>query len=94
MQTIYKKIPVGILGATGMVGQKFVELLSHHPWFEIVALAASERSQGKQYGEAMRWMMPTSLSPCLASLTVQPCSPPLSCRVLFSGLDSDRKSVV
>lgn len=88
MHTINKKIPVGILGATGMVGQKFVELLSHHPWFEIVALAASERSQGKKYGEAMRWMMPTSLSPALASLTVQPCSPSLPCRVVFSGLDS------
>lgn len=84
-----KKIPIGILGATGMVGQKFVELLSNHPWFEIVALAASERSQGKKYGEAMRWMMPASLSHYLADMIVQPCIPTLPCKVVFSGLDSD-----
>lgn len=82
------KIPVGILGATGMVGQKFVELLSDHPWFEIVALAASERSQSKKYGEAMKWMMASSLSPRLANLLVEPCLPNLPCRIVFSGLDS------
>jgi aspartate-semialdehyde dehydrogenase len=83
------KIPVGILGATGMVGQKFLELLSDHPWFEIVALAASERSQNKKYKEAMRWMMPNSLPPHLADMVVQPCIPDLPCQVVFSGLDSD-----
>ena len=83
-----KKIPVGILGATGMVGQKFVELLAHHPWFEIVALAASERSQGKAYGEAMRWMMNTPLPPKIASMPVSACETTLPCRVVFSGLDS------
>lgn len=83
-----KKIPVAILGATGMVGQKFVELLSNHPWFTIVAVAASERSQGKKYGEAMRWMMQTPLSPRIAQMDVLPCSPDLSCQIVFSGLDS------
>ena len=49
------RIPVSILGATGTVGQKFVKLLDGHPWFEIVALAASEQSAGKPYGEVVRW---------------------------------------
>lgn len=84
-----KKIPVGILGATGMVGQKFVELLSDHPWFEIVALTASERSQGKKYGEAMKWMMASPLPPRLANFPVLPSLPNLPCQVVFSGLDSE-----
>jgi aspartate-semialdehyde dehydrogenase len=82
------KIPVGILGATGMVGQKFVELLSNHPWFEIVALAASERSEGKKYGEAIRWMMAAPLPPDLFNTTIQPCHPNLPCKIVFSGLDA------
>lgn len=83
-----KKIPVAILGATGMVGQKFVELLAYHPWFEIIALTASERSQGKSYDTAMQWMMPTPLSPDCAKMIVQPCHPNLACKIVFSGLDS------
>lgn len=83
-----KKIPVGILGATGMVGQKFVELLSNHPWFEIAALAASERSHGKKYGEAARWLMSSQLDPKIAEMPVQTCQPNLPCQVVFSGLDS------
>lgn len=83
-----QKISVGILGATGMVGQKFVELLSTHPWFEIVALAASDRSVGKRYGDAMRWSMATSLSQKISDMPVVPCQPNLPCKVVFSGLDS------
>jgi len=45
-----KKIPVGVLAATGSVGQRFIQLLDNHPWFEVVALSASERSQGRKYG--------------------------------------------
>lgn len=71
-----------------MVGQKFVELLSCHPWFEIVALAASDRSVGKSYGDAMKWAMPTSLPQALAEMPVVPCLPGLSCQIVFSGLDS------
>lgn len=88
MSHLRKKIPVAILGATGMVGQKFVELLSNHPWFEIVALAASERSQNKKYGEAMQWMMSSPLSSQIANMIVQPCLPSFPCQVIFSGLDS------
>lgn len=83
-----KKISVGILGATGMVGQKFVELLSSHPWFEIVALAASDRSIGKRYGDAMKWSMPSTLSQKFADMPVVACRPDLPCHVVFSGLDS------
>lgn len=84
-----KKIYVGILGATGMVGQKFVELLLNHPFFEIIALAASERSQNKRYGEATQWMMPTPLPQKIAEMIVQPCLPNLPCKIIFSGLDSN-----
>ncbi|HEX9115684.1 MAG TPA: aspartate-semialdehyde dehydrogenase, partial [Anaerolineae bacterium] len=52
-----EKIKVGILGATGAVGQRFIQLLSGHPWFEIAALTASERSIGKRYGQAARWLL-------------------------------------
>lgn len=83
-----KKIPVGILGATGMVGQKFVELLSTHPWFEIAALAASDRSVGKRYGDAMKWSMPITLPQKIAEMPVLACLPNLPCKVVFSGLDS------
>ena len=53
------KIPVGILGATGIVGQRFVQMLEHHPWFEIAWLAASDRSEGRPYAEAARWKLKT-----------------------------------
>src|ERR1700733_7234242 len=88
MENTMKKISVGILGATGMVGQKFIELLSSHPWFEITALAASDRSIGKRYGEAMTWSMPISLPQKIADMPVVACRPDLPCNVVFSGLDS------
>jgi aspartate-semialdehyde dehydrogenase len=88
MQSMDKKIPVAILGATGMVGQKFVELLSAHPWFKIVGLAASERSSGQKYSSAMRWMMTTPLPKEFAEMTISPCLPELPCQIVFSGLDS------
>ena len=50
-------IPVAILGATGSVGQRFVSLLDNHPWFKVVALAASDRSVGQPYGKACRWVL-------------------------------------
>ena len=84
-----KKIPVGILGATGSVGQKFVELLQDHPWFQITALAASERSAGKEYGDCVQWILSTPLSLEIAGMEVQPCAPRLDCRIVFSGLDSN-----
>lgn len=82
------KVPVAILGATGCVGQKFVEMLAHHPWFEIIALAASERSAGKSYGEAVNWLMPTPLPFHLADMQISSCLPEFDCQLVFSGLDA------
>ena len=71
-----EKLKAGIVGATGMVGQRFVSLLADHPWFQVVTVAASARSAGKPYGEAVggRWVMRTPLSPSIAALTVKDAS--------------------
>ena len=82
------KIPVGILGATGSVGQQFIHLLRNHPFFEITALAASERSAGKPYREAVTWFLPTPMPDFVEAMTVQTCEPNLPCRIVFSGLDA------
>jgi len=82
------KVPVAILGATGAVGQRFVELLAHHPWFEVVAVAASEKSIGKPYHSAVNWLMSTPLPPEIGKLEVKPCEPNFHCKLVFSGLDS------
>jgi aspartate-semialdehyde dehydrogenase len=84
---------VGILGATGMVGQRFIQLLSNHPWFEIAWLAASDRSAGKTYGEACRWKLDTPLPKKIADMVVQPNVPEL-CegelpKIIFAALDAD-----
>lgn len=83
-----EKVPVAILGATGSVGQRFVELLAHHPWFEVIAVAASERSAGKRYAEAVNWHMPTPLPSHIANMQIMPCLPKMSCPLVFSGLAS------
>lgn len=82
------KLNVGILGATGAVGQKFVRLLEDHPWFTITAVAASERSAGKRYRDAAHWIEPTPLPDSVADLEVQLCEAGLDCDLVFSGLDS------
>ena len=81
-------IPVGVLGATGTVGQRFIQLLSGHPWFEITALAASGRSGGQRYAEACHWLLPTEMPGSVSSLVVQPIEPGLACRLVFSALPS------
>lgn len=83
-----KKIAVGILGATGSVGQKFIELLNGHPWFEITELGASHRSAGKTYKEAANWFQASQLPENIAGMVVKECKPPLNCRIVFSGLDA------
>lgn len=83
-----KKIPVGVLGATGAVGQKFVLLLAEHPWFEIAELAASERSSGRPYEEVVNWKQPLPLPDGVRRMVVKACEPTLNCKVVFSGLDS------
>jgi aspartate-semialdehyde dehydrogenase len=82
------KIPVGVLGATGAVGQRFIQLLASHPWFEITALAASERSVGKPYVEACHWMQSTPMPESVRDIIVQPTEPGLNCRVVFASLPS------
>lgn len=82
------KIKVGILGATGSVGQKFIELLKDHPWFEIAELGASERSAGKKYSTAANWIMKTPLAKEVAELEVKKCIPNYEAKLIFSGLDS------
>src|SRR4051812_36877737 len=80
---------VGILGATGMVGQRFMQLLENHPQFEITAVAASDRSQGKTYGEACTWRLNGEMPRAVRSLPVQPPAPPLDCDLVFSSLPGD-----
>ena len=83
------RIPVAVLGATGTVGQKFVRLLADHPWFELVAVAASGQSAGRSYGEVVRWRETVPLPSRIADFVVQRCAPPLDARVVFSALDAE-----
>ena len=82
------EIKVGVLGATGAVGQRFVQLLEDHPWFRITAVAASERSAGKPYGEAVTWRLDSPVPEAVRALPVALCEPGLDCDLVFSGLDS------
>lgn len=83
------EIRVGILGATGTVGQRFIALLERHPQFVVTALAASDRSQGKRYGEACAWRLPGEMPAGVRALVVQAPQPPLDCDVVFSSLPAD-----
>lgn len=83
------KIRVGILGATGMVGQRLVQLLAHHPWFEISALAASERSVGMPYGEACHWVVSEEMPNFAKEMVVQESKPGLDCQLVFSTLPAE-----
>lgn len=84
-----RKIPVGVLGATGAVGQMFIRLLADHPWFEVTAVAASERSAGKRYRDAAHWLS-GDLPARVGDLVVTLCEPSaVDTPVVFSALDSD-----
>ena len=83
------KIRVGILGATGMVGQHLIQFLQGHPWFEITALAASDHSEGRRYDEVCRWVISPEIPASVRDMTVQACEPGLDCDLVFSGLPSD-----
>ena len=87
--SLQAKIPVGILGATGTVGQRFIQLLADHPWFEIAALAASDRSAGKPYAQACHWLQSAPIPDPIGAMEVQPLEADLDCRVVFSALPSD-----
>ncbi len=85
MQT---RIEVGILGATGMVGQHFIKFLQGHPWFDLKWLGASDRSAGKKYKDAMTWHLPGGVPATVADLTVEDCQPGNAPRLLFSAMDA------
>lgn len=80
---------VGILGATGMVGQRFIQLLEKHPWFEVAWLAASDRSSGKSYSEAARWKLETPIPAAVAEMKVSPAVPQGAPKIIFAALDAD-----
>jgi aspartate-semialdehyde dehydrogenase len=81
-------IPVGILGATGMVGQQFIALLAGHPWFKVDWLGASHRSEGKAFRDAAAWRLPNPLPDEIAARTVDAATPGRAPKLVFSGLDS------
>ena len=83
-----KKWRAGVLGATGLVGQRLVKLLAGHPWFELTEVAASERSSGRSYGEAVRWHLDGPIPEAARSLVVKSLDPSLDCDFVFSALDS------
>jgi aspartate-semialdehyde dehydrogenase len=85
MQT---KIPVGILGATGIVGQRFIQMLEHHPWFEVAWLAASDRSEGREYADAARWRLKTAIPSQVAKMRVSPAKPEGAPTIIFAALDA------
>ena len=82
------KYPIGILGATGMVGQRFIQLLERHPWFEVAWLAASDRSSGKKYGDAAKWRLDTPLPERIANMTVAPAEAAGAPKIIFAALDA------
>ena len=81
-----QKLRVGILGATGTVGQRFIQLLADHPQFEVTALAASDRSQGKLYAEACAWRLAGEMPGYVRGMLVEAPRPPLDCELVFSSL--------
>jgi aspartate-semialdehyde dehydrogenase len=81
-------VPVGILGATGMVGQQFIALLANHPWFHVEWLGASQRSEGRAYRDAAAWRLPNRPPDDVSNRTVEAATPGRAPRLVFSGLDS------
>src|SRR3989440_2432499 len=84
-----EKLRAGILGATGVVGQRFIQLLEDHPQFEVTALAASDRSAGKTYAEACTWRLPGNMPERVKQIVVLPPAPPLDCDLIFSSLPGE-----
>ena len=83
-----KKLRAGVLGATGLVGQRIVNLLADHPWFELTEVAASERSSGKTYADAVRWHLDVPIPDAARDLVIRSLDPSLDCDFVFSALDS------
>ncbi len=89
MMSPQNKTSVGILGATGIVGQRFIQMLENHPWFEVGWVAASERSEGKLYGEAVRWRLKSDLPAKIAGMQLSPATSANGApKVIFAALDA------
>jgi aspartate-semialdehyde dehydrogenase len=84
-----QRIPVAILGATGLVGQRLVQMLADHPWFDVRVLAASDNSVGKKYVQAARWHLGSDMPAYAREMFVQPCNPNTETPLAFSALPSD-----
>jgi aspartate-semialdehyde dehydrogenase len=84
-----RKLPVAILGATGTVGQRMIQLLANHPWFEIAALTGSDRTVGRPYGELVHWKLDDAPPPEVARMVVQPSDTPLDVALALSALPTD-----
>ncbi|OUJ19007.1 Aspartate-semialdehyde dehydrogenase Acd [Methanonatronarchaeum thermophilum] len=82
-------LDVGVIGATGMVGQRFISLLTDHPWFNLTALAASERSAGKKYSEAANWVLDTEMPESVRDIEVVETQPGFEADIIFSALPSN-----
>lgn len=80
---------IGILGATGIVGQRVIHMLRDHPYFEVTALAASDRSEGKTFVDACSWRLPFEMPENVKSIKLRPCTPPLDCDIVIASLPSD-----
>jgi aspartate-semialdehyde dehydrogenase len=80
---------VGILGATGTVGQRLIQMLRQHPFFEVTALAASDRSEGKRFAEVCSWKLPSEMPEAVKEIKVYGCKPPLDCDLVIASLPSD-----
>src|SRR5216683_6523636 len=89
--SIQQRIPVAVLGATGMVGQRFIELLQNHPWFDLVGLAASEQHRKQPYGQVARWRLLGDMPASVATLPVMPCKPSElpGVKIVFSALPAE-----
>ncbi|MCI0524988.1 MAG: aspartate-semialdehyde dehydrogenase, partial [Acidobacteria bacterium] len=87
--TVQVKRRVGILGATGTVGQRLIHMLRNHPYFEVTALAASDRSEGKRFVDVCNWKLPFEMPEAMKDIKVFGCKPPLDCDVVISSLPSD-----
>jgi aspartate-semialdehyde dehydrogenase len=87
-RTVKNKYSIGILGATGAVGQRYIQLLANHPWFEIAWLAASDRSSGKPYAEAAKWRLDTPLPERIARMVVSPAEPEGAPKIIFASVDA------
>jgi len=83
------RLRVGILGATGTVGQRMIQLLEKHPWFEVSDVCASDKSAGKNYAQVTKWLLETPIPEAVAKMTVQSCQPGLQCDFTLSSLPTD-----